>query len=41
MIKPFTHQNQPSKTLEVYNNLGKKWLGIYNDIYLQDKMYRK
>ena len=41
MIKPFTHQNQPSKTFEVYNNLGKKWLGIYNDIYLQDKMYRK
>ena len=27
--------------LEVYDNLGKKWLGIYNDLYLQFKMYRK
>ncbi|MCS4487754.1 ABC transporter substrate-binding protein [Streptococcus sciuri] len=27
--------------LEVYNNLGLKWLGIYNDFYLQFKMYRK
>lgn len=27
--------------LEVYNNLGSKWLGIYNDRYLQVKMYRK
>ncbi|CCQ82537.1 ABC transporter substrate-binding protein [Streptococcus agalactiae] len=34
----------PDKTidhLEVYNNLGQKWLGIYNDLYLQFKMYRK
>ncbi|MGV3163459.1 ABC transporter substrate-binding protein [Streptococcus hyovaginalis] len=27
--------------LEVYDNLGQKWLGIYNDLYLQIKMYRK
>lgn len=27
--------------LEVYDNLGQKWLGIYNDLYLQVKMYRK
>lgn len=27
--------------LEVYDNLGPKWLGIYNDLYLQIKMYRK
>ena len=29
------------KNLEVYEQLGKKWLGIYNDLYLQVKMYRK
>ncbi|MGT2745210.1 ABC transporter substrate-binding protein [Streptococcus phocae subsp. phocae] len=29
------------KKLEVYDNLGPKWLGIYNDLYLQFKMYRK
>lgn len=33
---PTTIQN-----LEVYDNLGHKWLGIYNDLYLQFKMYRK
>ena len=27
--------------LEVYDNLGQKWLGIYNDLYLQFKMYHK
>lgn len=27
--------------LEVYDNLGHKWLGIYNDLFLQFKMYRK
>ena len=27
--------------LEVYDNLGSDWLGIYNDLYLQVKMYRK
>lgn len=29
------------KKLEVYDNLGDNWLGIYNDLYLQFKMYRK
>ncbi len=29
------------KNLEVYEQLGKKWLGVYNDLYLQVKMYRK
>lgn len=27
--------------LEVYDNLGKEWTGIYNDLFLQFKMYRK
>lgn len=27
--------------LEVYQSLGQEWLGIYNDLYLQVKMYRK
>lgn len=27
--------------LEVYDNLGKELLGLYNDLYLQFKMYRK
>ncbi|MDR0922554.1 MAG: ABC transporter substrate-binding protein [Lactobacillales bacterium] len=27
--------------LEVYKDLGAKWLGIYNDLFLQFKMYRK
>lgn len=27
--------------LEVYQNLGAKYLGIYNDLFLQFKMYRK
>lgn len=27
--------------LEVYDNLGPEWLGIYNDLFLQFKMYRK
>lgn len=29
------------ENLEVYDNLRQKWLGIYNDLYLQFKMYRK
>lgn len=29
------------KNLEVYDNLGQYWLGVYNDLYLQVKMYRK
>ena len=39
--KAFYPSESTIKNLEVYNNLGKKWLGIYNDIYLQDRMYRK
>lgn len=27
--------------LEIYENLGTEWLEIYNDLYLQIKMYRK
>lgn len=29
------------KNLEVYDNLGPQWLGTYNDLYLQFKMYRR
>lgn len=29
------------KNLEVYQNLGPKYLGIYNDLFLEMKMYRK
>ena len=29
------------KHLEVYDNLGSKYLGIYNDLFLELKMYRK
>ena len=39
--KAFYPSELTIKNLEVYNNLGQKWLGIYNDIYLQVKMYRK
>lgn len=39
--KAFYPSESTIKNLEVYNNLGQKWLGIYNDIYLQVKMYRK
>jgi spermidine/putrescine transport system substrate-binding protein len=27
--------------LEVYENLGAEYLGIYNDLFLELKMYRK
>ena len=27
--------------LEVYENLGPKYIGIYNDLFLELKMYRK
>ena len=27
--------------LEVYEDLGSKYLGIYNDLFLEFKMYRK
>lgn len=39
--KAFYPDQETIKNLEVYDNLGQKWLGIYNDLYLQFKMYRK
>lgn len=39
--KAFYPSTETFKHLEVYDNLGQKWLGIYNDLYLQFKMYRK
>ncbi|MBM7636314.1 ABC transporter substrate-binding protein [Streptococcus saliviloxodontae] len=39
--KAFYPSESTLKRLEVYDNLGSKWLGIYNDLYLQVKMYRK
>ncbi|MFL4358198.1 ABC transporter substrate-binding protein [Streptococcus uberis] len=39
--KAFYPDQATIKKLEVYDNLGDKWLGIYNDLYLQFKMYRK
>ncbi len=39
---PAFYPNQTTMSrLQVYQNLGLKWLGIYNDLYLQFKMYRK
>ena len=41
-IKAFYPSEEHFNHLEVYNNLtNQKWLGIYNDLYLQFKMYRK
>ncbi|CAM4239332.1 spermidine/putrescine ABC transporter substrate-binding protein [Streptococcus penaeicida] len=37
----FYPTNETIKKLEVYDNLGDYWLGVYNDLYLQFKMYRK
>lgn len=37
----FYPSEETFNNLEVYDNLGQKWLGIYNDLYLQFKMYRK
>lgn len=37
----FYPNQETIQNLEVYDNLGQKWLGIYNDLYLQFKMYRK
>ena len=37
----FYPTEETMKHLEVYQQLGPKWLGIYNDLYLQVKMYRK
>ena len=39
--KAFYPDQSTINHLEVYDNLGLKWLGIYNDLYLQFKMYRK
>ena len=39
--KAFYPSEKTIANLEVYDNLGEKWLGIYNDLYLQFKMYRK
>lgn len=39
--KSFYPSDATMANLEVYENLGKKWLGIYSDLYLQFKMYRK
>ncbi|MGT2924132.1 ABC transporter substrate-binding protein [Streptococcus caviae] len=39
--KAFYPDAKTVSRLEVYDNLGKKWLGVYNDLYLQFKMYRK
>lgn len=36
----FYPSDQVISHLEVYDNLGPKWLGTYNDLYLQFKMYR-
>lgn len=37
----FYPSQETVENLEVYDNLGHKWLGIYNDLFLQFKMYRK
>lgn len=37
----FYPSQETVEKLEVYDNLGLKWLGIYNDLFLQFKMYRK
>ncbi len=39
--KAFYPNQKSIENLEVYDNIGQKWLGIYNDLYLQFKMYRK
>ncbi|HEL2110984.1 TPA: ABC transporter substrate-binding protein [Streptococcus suis] len=37
----FYPSEETMKKMEVYDNLGQEMLGIYNDLYLQFKMYRK
>lgn len=37
----FYPTEETMKHLEVYEQLSPKWLGTYNDLYLQVKMYRK
>lgn len=39
--KQFYPDDKTISHLEVYKNLGAKYLGIYNDLYLEFKMYRK
>jgi spermidine/putrescine transport system substrate-binding protein len=39
--KEFYPDLDKMKHLEVYKDLGAKWLGIYNDLFLQVKMFRK
>ncbi|TCD46341.1 extracellular solute-binding protein [Streptococcus sp. X16XC17] len=39
--KAFYPDRETIENLEVYDNLGAEYLGIYNDLYLQFKMYRK
>lgn len=39
--RAFYPSDETMKNLEVYSNLGQYWLGVYNDLYLQVKMYRK
>jgi spermidine/putrescine transport system substrate-binding protein len=39
--KAFYPDDQAMKNLEVYKNLGPEYLGIYNDLFLEFKMYRK
>ncbi|MEQ7160686.1 ABC transporter substrate-binding protein [Enterococcus gallinarum] len=39
--KQFYPSDELMKHLEVYENLGAQYLGIYNDLFLELKMYRK
>ena len=39
--KQFYPSDELMKHLEVYENLGAQYLGIYNDLFLELKMYRR
>ena len=39
--KQFYPDDETISHLEVYKDLGPEYLGIYNDLYLEFKMYRK
>ena len=39
--KAFYPSDQAMKNFEIYKNLGPEYLGIYNDLFLSIKMYRK
>nr|WP_034552407.1 ABC transporter substrate-binding protein [Carnobacterium funditum] len=39
--KQFYPDSQTLKNLEVYDDLGKNYIGIYNDLFLEFKMHRK